>query len=261
MLSECTAWQDGGNALPFAAGRAKVSKNLQTMRIQKTAGKRVSSVRRSPLRASILPALLLFTLLSCPLHAQRFRAGIVAGLTASQIDGDRSAGYNKLGFQGGLRATANLGGPLDGSMELLFSQRGAQSRLVQDENDVEYFSLTLNYVEVPVQLHYHTWPVEDDEDGFYRASFNAGLSYARYLGYKIPPGDFSAFTLVVPDKINKNDLSFSLGASVFTSRHLGFTIRYVRSVLLLYDPQDHQIAPFQEPLSPHSLYFQAAYLF
>ena len=55
----------------------------------------------------LLPFLLLFLLCSAlDLQAQRrqrFKAGVIAGITAAQIDGDASAGYNKVGLQGGLR--------------------------------------------------------------------------------------------------------------------------------------------------------------
>ena len=198
-----------------------------------------------------------------PLFGQkaRFGAGLIVGATASQINGDLSAGYNKLGLQAGLRGIVRLKERTAGSVEILFAQRGAQSTLVKDRFDPFGFSLTLNYIEVPVQWHYKDWFVDDDKDGFWRVSFNTGLSYGRFLGYKTGK-DESAVYSVVPDYLKKNDVSFLIGASFFVNRHLGFTARYVRSIGYLYDYRDWgATAPLDRNWNAHSLYFQGMYLF
>ena len=192
---------------------------------------------------------------------QRFGAGIIAGLTASQIDGDQSAGYNKLGMQAGLRGTVRLGNRSEGSIEILFAQRGAQTELFRDEFNPFYFKLTNNYIEVPVQWHYKDWLIDDDDESFYRVSFNAGLSYARLISSSVVDETNSFFVeAVVPDYLKKDDFSFLLGGSFFATRHLGFTARYVRSIRSIYDPRDHDPAPYQQAWSPHSIYFQVVYM-
>ncbi len=198
-----------------------------------------------------------------PLFGQqpRFGAGLVLGVTAAQINGDLSAGYNKLGLQTGLRGIVRLKERTEGSVEILFAQRGAQSTLVKDRFDPFGFSLTLNYIEVPVQWHYKDWFVEDDKDGFWRVSFNAGLSFARFLGYRTRD-DQSAVYTVVPDYLKKNDLSFLIGANFFATRHWGFTARYVRSIGYMYDYRDWgATAPYDRNWNGHCLYFQGVYLF
>ena len=192
---------------------------------------------------------------------QRFRAGVILGVTASQIDGDRSAGYNKLGLQTGLRAVARLKGRSEASLEFLFSQRGSQSELIKDEFS-NFFSLTTNYLEVPVQWHYKDWLVEGDGDDpdYYRVSFNGGFSYARLMGAKVDD-DLSAIRVIAPDYLKKNDFSFLLGANFFANRHLCFTFRYVRSIGYMYDPRDWDPAPAQSAWNSHSLYFQSAWMF
>lgn len=209
---------------------------------------------------------LFFLLLICILPAaaqgqQRFRAGVIFGVTASQIDGDRSAGYNKLGLQGGLRAIARLKGRTEGSIEFLFAQRGCQSELIRDEFST-FFSLTTNYLEVPVQWHFKDWLVEGDEDepDYYRVSFNGGFSYARLLGTKVKD-DESAIRVVAPDYLKKNDFSFILGANFYANRYLCLTLRYVRSIGYMYDPRDWNPAPLNSAWNSHSLYFQTAWMF
>ncbi len=90
------------------------------------------------------------------LQAQSFNAGLIAGATFSQVDGDSYAGYHQLGFTAG--AYANL--PLDDyfavQMELKYSLLGAHS---SDKEVNEYYyppySLRLHYAEIPLMLQYN----------------------------------------------------------------------------------------------------------
>ncbi len=191
----------------------------------------------------------------------RFKAGVIAGLTASQIDGDLSAGYNKLGLQAGLRGITRLQKRTEASIEFLYAQRGAQSDLVRSQY-VIYFSSRLDYVEVPVQWHYKDWLIEGNEekDDYYRVNFNIGLSYARLLGAH-HKGDVGFVRVVAPDYLKKNDFSFLIGASFFASKHFGFTARYVRSLGYIYNPRDWNPAPYNLGWASHELYFQTFYLF
>lgn len=214
--------------------------------------------------SSLAHCLLSLALCLLPLAAQtqpRFKAAVIAGLTASQIDGDRSAGYNKLGLQAGLRGIARLKKREELSIEFLYAQRGCQSTLLKDQFDPFRFSHTLNYLEVPVQWHFKDWLVEyeDDKDNFYRVSFNLGFSYARLINYT-SGGEGFGIGAALPN-LKKSDISFLLGANFMASQHIGFTFRYVRSFGRIYDPRDFDPAPYQYALNSHSLYLQTFYLF
>ncbi len=201
-------------------------------------------------------------LLPLAISAQpRFKAGIIAGLSASQINGDRSAGYNKLGLLAGLRGITRLKDREEVSIEFLYAQRGCQSTLLKDQFDPFRFSHTINYLEIPVQWHFKDWLVEyeDDKDNFYRINFNIGLSYARLIGYT-SRGEGFGIGGALP-LLKKSDISFLLGANFMASQHLGFTFRYVRSIGRMYDPRDFNPAPYQYGLNSHSLYLQTFYLF
>ena len=202
---------------------------------------------------SLAPALLMAQ------RTQRFKAGLLAGLTASQIDGDQSAGYNKIGLQAGIRAIALLTQRSNATVEILFSQRGAQNELIPSGGN--QFSLTLNYIEVPVMWHYNDWYSGDDEDeknGYYKVSFDAGLSFARLIGYKVD--DDLTNVRNVAAVLNKNDLSFAVGASFFTNRHLGFAVRYNRSIGFMYNPEKSPSLPSTRAWLGHCLYFQTIYV-
>lgn len=191
---------------------------------------------------------------------QRFRAGAVAGIVASQIDGDLSAGYNKLGLQAGIRVTSLLTQKTEASMEFLFSQRGSQSELVPGEYELFPFSLRLNYVEVPVMWHYKDWLVEGPGNTeYYKVSANVGLSYSRFISSRLKD-ELNALGSVAPDYLKKNDLGFNLGFSFWASPNLGFTFRFYRSVLFMYNPSDWNPAPMSKAWNLHCLNFQAVYM-
>lgn len=213
------------------------------------------------MRINTTVALLLsgIALLPSALYAQqRFKAGIIAGVTASQIDGDASAGYNKVGVQGGLRVAAILQEKQDASVEILFTQRGCRN----EAKTPPYFKTTLNYVEVPVQWHYHDWLVEgsDESENFYRVQFNAGFSYGRLINYKdSSDGSIAGITPALPD-LNRNSFCFLIGASFYATKHLGFNFRYHRAMNKLYKPGKPG-TNYAYSLNEHFLAFQAMYMF
>lgn len=190
---------------------------------------------------------------------QRFQAGIIAGLTASQIDGDRSAGYNKIGYQAGLRGVVILPKKQRMSIELMYTQRGAQSALIRSAGYAD-FSLTNNFIEVPVQWHYLDWLDDTDEDNpFYKVQLNAGLAYGYLISSKVDD-EGSAISTVIP-KFNKNDVSFVCGVTFFTGPHFGLSFRYTKSLGLLYDAVKNDGKPFATSWHPHNLCFQGQYIF
>ncbi|MEQ1746806.1 MAG: outer membrane beta-barrel protein [Saprospiraceae bacterium] len=189
---------------------------------------------------------------------QRFKAGIIAGVTASQIDGDASAGYHKVGLQGGLRGIVVLKPRQEASVEILFSQRGSR-------NQPDYpptFSTTLNFIEVPLQWHYRDWANNGDLENpdFFRIYFNVGLSYSRLLSYADDPNSsIAGITPALPD-LNKDSFCFLVGASFFASKHIGFTFRYHRAFNALYSPGKPG-TNFANSLNEHYLAFQTMYVF
>jgi hypothetical protein len=101
---------------------------------------------------------LLFTLFAMFLmavstSAQTFEGGITAGLVASQVSGDQSAGYNKLGIYGGPYASFQIRERMRFQMEITYIQKGSTQNPHEDNGYYSYRS-KLNYVEVPLMLRY-----------------------------------------------------------------------------------------------------------
>ncbi len=185
------------------------------------------------------------------LHAQRFQVGIIAGATASQIDGDASAGYHKLGLQGGLRGNAHLAESQFFSVELLYTQRGCRS-----EADASvFFKTTLHYAEVPVQWHWRIW----SSDGGQAVVLNAGLSYARLLGNTNDAELGGGITAALPD-LRRNSFCALGGLSIHASERIAFTFRYHHGINRLYDPFAKPGTNFANSLLERFLAFQAMYL-
>lgn len=162
---------------------------------------------------------------------QRFKAGLVFGLNASQIRGDEFAGYKKLGLHGGLRATAMLKDKMDLIIEMLYSQRGSFQRLPNNpDGDMK---INLQYAEVPIMLSYKDWYIEEED--FYKVQAIAGFSYGRL----IEATAVASFHDTEVEKFNVNDYSFTVGADVFLTKHFAIGSRWTRSINLLYNNKKH----------------------
>ncbi len=200
-----------------------------------------------------LTVLALFAFIENTTAQERFKAGLVFGLNASQILGDDIGGYNKLGLQGGLRAITVLEEKMDVSFELLYSQRGSYSKYSSPRCPNGDVKINLQYIEVPVLFSYKDWLHE--EDGYYKVQASAGFSYGRLLGANALGTCHDDLT----DKFNTNDFSFTCGVDYFSSEHLGFGVRWSRSLNLLYNKDKHD--PGRNSLRGFFLSFRGAYIF
>lgn len=101
----------------------------------------------------ILSALLSCFLLITNVDAQTFNGGLSSSLVASQVSGDRSAGYNKLGICFGPWASFNFRERWQFQMEINFIQKGSRENPSEDNAYYSYRS-KLNYIEVPFMFRY-----------------------------------------------------------------------------------------------------------
>ena len=164
---------------------------------------------------------------TCLQAQQRFKAGIVLGVTAAQINGDDSAEFNKLGLTGGLRAVTILSEKSDVLIELLYSQRGSQTAL--SSRSVAFQRVVhLDYIEVPILFNYKDWLADDDD--YYKLHFQGGLSYGRLFNSRF---EDSPLEEAAPF-FRENDFSWAAGATFFINENVGFSARYNRSINLLF---------------------------
>lgn len=117
--------------------------------------------------------------------SQWIYGAVSAGMNLTQVDGDEEIGYKKFGFNGGPSVIMPLGKKKNWSvtMELLFSMKGSRQKSEYPANDsvvdtVNYYDgykLDLNYVEIPLLVHYTDKKV---------IAAGVGFSYGQRVGYK-----------------------------------------------------------------------------
>lgn len=84
---------------------------------------------------------------------QRFKAGLTAGLSTSQVSGDDLGGFHKLGIIAGPSVTAQIKENFWLRMEMVYINKGSRKTPRADEGNV-WYHLRLNYIEVPVLMRF-----------------------------------------------------------------------------------------------------------
>jgi hypothetical protein len=168
----------------------------------------------------ILFAIIVLILSSTLVYGQRFNGGILAGVSASEISGDRLEGPNKAGIYAGGYVNTYFTDRSSVQMELDYIQKG--SRQNPDSTSTESYLLKLPYVELV--LHYR-W---DFGKVF---SLEAGPS----LGFlvKNPPYEESNGQVITGQgpEFQTTDLSLNIGLFVDVTERLRFNLRYSNSIL------------------------------
>lgn len=98
----------------------------------------------------IVLSILLFSFST--IFSQTFGGGFLAGLSASQLDGDNWGGYHKAGVTFGAYTNVILNQFVDAQLEVRYVQKGSNSN--SKDNELFYLS-KLNYVEIPLFLKYN----------------------------------------------------------------------------------------------------------
>jgi hypothetical protein len=179
--------------------------------------------------------LLLLLLALCPkLTAQRFKGAVIAGMNVSQVDGDEVYGYHRIGGQFGLAAILPLK-KWDITLETVFNQKGAfqkaqyehwayDSTLTSVDSALYTgaYDLRLNYVEIPLMVHY-----TDKE----RYTVGLGFSYGRLVNFSeiehggnVPPYSDTV-------KFSKNDFNVLVDLQIRIWKQLKFNVRYAYSIV------------------------------
>lgn len=164
--------------------------------------------------------LFVFLCSSTLLLGQRFNGGILAGISATEISGDRLEGPNKAGVYAGGFVNTYFTKKSSVQMELDFIQKG--SRQNPDSSSVESYLLKLNYVELV--LHYR-W---DFGKVF---ALEAGPSLGLLIN-KPPYEEANGQDITGREpQFQTADFSLNLGLFVILTERWRFNIRYSNSVL------------------------------
>jgi len=162
----------------------------------------------------------IFMFLGFALSAQDFHGGILGGLSASEISGDRLEGPNKAGFYLGAFVNRYFTHRSSIQMELDFIQKGSREN-PDSSNAYRSYLLRLNYIEMPVHYKY---------DFIEKGTLEAGLSLGVLIhDYELADG--YEWVSGAEEPFDKIDLSFNIGAYYTIIKNLRINVRYSNSIL------------------------------
>ncbi len=200
-------------------------------------------------KIKIIDFLLLVAIVHCNLCVQgqnKFKAGIAAGATLSQVDGDLQHGYHKLGYALGLNGAYFLKPNMDISTELYLITRGTKPSSKDNipRKDQWQTSLSMQYAEARLVSNWHFSPHPDKY--YYRYSLHAGLIFGRLLSsnLNIVKG-YRTDTLVtdaVRSGLKSNDLGLTVAWSWHFSPRLSFMLQQGVSLIPIYKNTVVQVA-------------------
>lgn len=102
-----------------------------------------------------------------------FNLLITAGVSPSQVHGDAYSGFHKLGAMGGVGVETLFNDKWSANLSFLFIQKGARKNQNAEKNDLTYYYLNMNYLEVPVMFVYKQK----------KFLFDAGVSAGYLINY------------------------------------------------------------------------------
>jgi hypothetical protein len=122
-------------------------------------------------------------LFSLPVFSQRFSGGVLAGFNGSQVRGDQSYGFHKLGLVGGAWFQSDINEKFYWSGELKFNQKGSRIN-PNSKNDYRLYIYRLNYIDLPVLVGFR---YNDFLSFFGGLSFGYLISKSGYDNYGTDP--------------------------------------------------------------------------
>jgi len=176
---------------------------------------------------------LLFIVITTNMFSQEkgFKAGIMFGAVASQVDGDMLMGYNKGGLQTGIFLTNKLNKTNGFSIEMKFIQKGSFVNHQDSINPANnrYYKLRLNYVEVPFLYNLYLKK---------KFMLEVGAGFAYLISSR---EDKDGNGSMPPDpEFKKFDFPFVFGVCYFPWEKFHLDFRYSYSMVAIRDHPAHQ---------------------
>lgn len=165
---------------------------------------------------NLLP-ILVFMFFGTMLSGQQFSGGLIGGLSAAEISGDRLTGPNKAGVYAGGFVNTYISKKSSFQMELNYIQKGSRKNPDTLDNS-NFYLLRINYVEL--FLHYK-WDFAE------RFTFEAGPS----LGILLKSYEEADGQILTDPPFKTRDLSGNVGLFFSLTQRWRFNVRYSNSIL------------------------------
>ena len=172
------------------------------------------------------PFVLTLVLLSQTWYAsgQKFNAGLLAGISTSQVDGDHLSGFHKAGIKADGFVSRNMGEKFQAQFEIEYVQKGSRLPLNRDN---EFYLMRLDYIEVPITINYRLgkkWSVE------------AGISFATLVS-SYEEDQLGEITNAPP--FHRADYLVCAGASYQVTDHIFVNARYTYSLTTIRPKEEN----------------------
>ena len=153
------------------------------------------------------------------LHAQeKFHAGIIAGMSTSQVAGDTYSGFNKAGIALGAFSKTTFTEKISAQFEILYIQKGSKHVPNIEKGNYDDYLLQLNYIEVPILIR-----------AFYKNFiYEAGPSFGVLVKNK-ESNNTGDITGIRP--FHKTETGINAGIGYPLSDSFEFNVRYSTSIL------------------------------
>ncbi len=152
-------------------------------------------------------------------YSQEFESGIMAGLVGSQVAGDASSGYNKLGAYFGVLANRQFTLKSGAQFEIYYIQKGAKENPTE-ENGYSSYLLRINNIEIPLL---YLFTINE------HLQMSVGVAYTYLLGE--PHEEYNESTSGISNAgFNKHSATFILGIEYYINEHLAASFRTNNSI-------------------------------
>ncbi len=182
----------------------------------------------------LLVATLITAFLPVTVHAQMIKGQVMGGFNLAQVDGDEVYGYKRIGGNLGVGAIIPLGKNWDISLETSFNQKGAFQKPQYESDSLNgAYEIRLNYVEVPVLIHY------TDKEFI---TGGLGFSWGRLVGAREYEHERLTATTANNGVYNLNDFCIVLDLRIRLVDRLKFNFRYQYSMVKIREREYSNLA-------------------
>jgi hypothetical protein len=157
-------------------------------------------------------------------YSQRIQGVLIGGFNTTNVQGDDVFGFHKVGLNAGAAAFIPFGDKWSVSLETSYSEKGAyhaeggRGMDYMLKHDYNEYKLVLNYVEVPILVHF-------EDKNFLKAG--TGFSYGRLIEVKEwEDGVRMATTTLTDGPYDLNDFSWIFDVQIPIYQQLKFDARY-----------------------------------
>lgn len=166
-----------------------------------------------------LISLLFFVGLLAVVYSQDFKGGILAGMSAPQVDGDSYGGFNKAGLILGAFVRRDFKEKISGQIEVKYIGKGSTNGNPKNYGYTFLYDLRLHYIEIPVLFQYQV---------IKNLSLEAGPGFG-FLVKSVEKDEQG----IMPDSkpFNKFELSGSVGVGYSFFERFKFNVRFSYSLL------------------------------